>query len=66
MHGQACGNALYAIFAVEGQDKAHYAMPGEMLYDAMSAYQPGGQAALRHRENGDYQNSRSVLSGFFP
>ena len=22
---KVCGNALYAIFAVEGQDKAHYA-----------------------------------------
>lgn len=64
---KACGNALYAIFAVEGQDKAHYAMPvREMLYDAMSYTSQVEQAALRHRENGDYQNSAQFLSGFFP
>lgn len=64
---KACGNALYAIFAVEGQDKAHYAMPvREMLYDAMSYTSQVEQAAVRHRENADYQNSAQFLSGFFP
>lgn len=64
---KACGNALYAIFAVEGQDKAHYAMPvREMLYDAMSYTNQVEQAAVRHRENRDYQNSAQFLSGFFP
>lgn len=64
---KACGNALYAIFAVEGQDKAHYAMPvREMLYDAMSYTSQVEQATVRHRENGDYQNSAQFLSGFFP
>lgn len=64
---KACGNALYAIFAVEGQDKAHYAMPvREMLYDAMSYTSQVEQAALRHRENGDYQNSAQFFIRLFP
>ena len=64
---KACGNTMYAVFAVEGQGNTHYAMPvREMLYDAMSYTSQVEQAAVKHRENGDYENSAQFLSGFFP
>ena len=34
---KASGSTTYAVFAVEGQEKTHYAMPvREMLYDALN------------------------------
>ena len=58
------GQTTYAVFAVEGQEKTHFAMPvREMLYDAMIYAEQVRKLADWHRKNKDYRDSEEFLSG---
>ena len=55
---KASGSTTYAVFAVEGQEKTHYAMPvREMLYDALNYAGQIKELTDRHRREKDYNNS---------
>ena len=61
---KASGSTTYAVFAVEGQEKTHYAMPvREMLYDALNYAGQIKELTDRHRREKDYNNSAEFLSG---
>ena len=61
---KASGRKTYAVFAVEGQEKTHYAMPvREMVYDALSYAAQVKEISDRHRRDKDYRDSSEFLSG---
>lgn len=61
---KASGRTTYAVFAVEGQEKTHYAMPvREMVYDALNYATQVKEISDRHRRDKDYRDSSEFLSG---
>lgn len=61
---KASGRTTYAVFAVEGQEKTHYAMPvREMVYDALNYAAQVKVISDRHRRDKDYRDSSEFLSG---
>ena len=61
---KASGRTTYAVFAVEGQEKTHYAMPvREMVYDALNYATQVKEISDRHRKDKDYRDSSEFLSG---
>lgn len=61
---KASGRTTYAVFAVEGQEKTHYAMPvREMVYDALNYATQVKEISDMHRRDKDYRDSSEFLSG---
>ena len=55
----------YIIIGIENQSEVHYAMPvRNMIYDAMNYSSQIREAAKRHTETKDWNNSGEFLSGF--
>lgn len=62
---KATGTAVFVLLGIENQGDIHFAMPVKnMTYDVMNYEAQVSEAAVRHRQNGDYSSDAEFLSGF--
>jgi len=58
------GTITIVLFGVENQSEIHYALPVKnLIYDALNYGTQVKEAAKRHRENKEHENSAEFLSG---